>query len=107
MQVDPVRPTLKAPESTLLKLYHGKVLSNCAFKVDLRRYTEAMKARLVAAMNGTLEAAKVPMPPKRALLSELALKVGGLLRTTTRPRLNLLLLLRASWVYSEQALDRR
>jgi len=41
VQVDPIKPTLKAPGSMLLKLrYVGPVL-NFAFKVNLRRYTTA------------------------------------------------------------------
>jgi hypothetical protein len=33
-----MKPALKAPESQLLKLEHEKVLSNHAFKFNLRRY---------------------------------------------------------------------
>ena len=40
MQVDRIKPTLKAPKSKLLKLEHEKVHSNCAFKFNLRRSTE-------------------------------------------------------------------
>ena len=39
MQVDPIKPTLKATESKPLKLEHEKTLSNFAFKVNVRRYT--------------------------------------------------------------------
>jgi len=38
VQVDTLKPTLKAPKSKHLKLEHEKMLSNCAFKVNLRRY---------------------------------------------------------------------
>jgi hypothetical protein len=41
VQVDPIKPTLKAPKSTLLNLEHEKSLSNYAFKFNLRRYTWA------------------------------------------------------------------
>ena len=41
VQVDPIKPTLKAPKSKLLKLEHEKVLSNYAFKLKFRRYTTA------------------------------------------------------------------
>jgi len=34
-----MKPTLRPPISKLLKLEHEKVLSNCGFKFNLRRYT--------------------------------------------------------------------
>jgi hypothetical protein len=40
VQVDPVKPTLKAPGSKRLKLKHDEPLSNFAFKISLRRYTK-------------------------------------------------------------------
>jgi hypothetical protein len=40
VQVDPIKPTLKAPKSKLSKLAHEKVLSNCAFKFHLHRSIE-------------------------------------------------------------------
>ena len=36
-----MKPTLKAPESDHWKLEHEKLLSNFAFKFNLRRYTVA------------------------------------------------------------------
>ena len=47
MQVDPVKPMLKAPGIKLLKLRYDETLSNFAFNIDLRRYTTA------AVFNGT------------------------------------------------------
>ena len=41
MQVDPMRPTLKAPGSKRLKPEHEKLLSNFALNVNLRCYREA------------------------------------------------------------------
>ena len=38
MQVDPIKPTLKAPGIHRLKLNYVKLLSNFAFKFNLRRY---------------------------------------------------------------------
>jgi hypothetical protein len=35
-----VKPTLKAPDTKQFKLKHGKLLSNFAFKINLRRYTK-------------------------------------------------------------------
>ena len=40
MQLDPIKPTLKAPGFKLLKLNYDKPLSNFAFKFNLRRYTQ-------------------------------------------------------------------
>ena len=39
MQVDPIKPTLKAPGSKLLKLKYDELLSSFAFNFNLRRYT--------------------------------------------------------------------
>jgi hypothetical protein len=38
VQVDPFNTTLKAPVSKSLKLKHDNLLSNVAFKLNLRRY---------------------------------------------------------------------
>jgi hypothetical protein len=40
VQVDPIKPTLKAPGIKLVKLKHDKPLSNIAFKFNLHRYTK-------------------------------------------------------------------
>ena len=40
MQVDPMKPTLKAPGIKLLKLECDEPLSEFAFKFNLRRYSE-------------------------------------------------------------------
>ena len=42
VQVDPIKPTLKAPGTKLLKLQYDKPLSTFAFKFNLRRYTLEM-----------------------------------------------------------------
>jgi lipoate-protein ligase A len=39
VQVDPIKPTLKAPGTKRLKLKYDDPLSNFAFKFNLRRYT--------------------------------------------------------------------
>ena len=39
MQVDPIKPTLRALEYERLKLKCDELLSNVAFKINLRRYT--------------------------------------------------------------------
>ena len=43
MQVDPIKPTLKAPGTVRLKLKYDEPPSNFAFKFKLRRYTEVAK----------------------------------------------------------------
>jgi len=40
VHVDPIRPRLKAPGSPHLKLKCGDLLSNFAFKFNLRRYSK-------------------------------------------------------------------
>ena len=40
MQVDPMKPTLKAPGIKLLEVKYDKPLSNFAFKFNLRRCIE-------------------------------------------------------------------
>jgi len=39
VQVDPIKPTLKAPGTKRLKLEYYKLLSSFAFKFNLRRYS--------------------------------------------------------------------
>ena len=39
VQVDPFKPTLKAPVSKRLKLKYDILLSNFAFRFNLRRYS--------------------------------------------------------------------
>ena len=42
VQIDPMKPVLKAPGSMLLKLGNDAPLSNFAFKLNLRRYTSLL-----------------------------------------------------------------
>ena len=41
VQVDPMKPALKPPGTKRLKLTYDKLLSNVAFKINLRRYSLA------------------------------------------------------------------
>jgi hypothetical protein len=41
VQVDPIKPTLKAPGTKRLKLYYDEPPSNFGFKCNLRHYTAA------------------------------------------------------------------
>jgi hypothetical protein len=47
VQVDPIKPTLKAPGTKRLKLKFDILLSNFAFKFNLRRYIKAKSGKLV------------------------------------------------------------
>ena len=40
VQVDPIKPTLKAPGTKRLKLKHDILLSSFSFNFNVRRYTE-------------------------------------------------------------------
>ena len=42
MQVDPIKPTLEAPEINLLTLKYDDPLSTFAFKINLRLYIEGV-----------------------------------------------------------------
>ena len=60
MQVDPIKPTLKAPGTKRLKLKYVKLLSillkfclNFASNFNLRRYTKASTARGTAVLIAT------------------------------------------------------
>jgi hypothetical protein len=48
VQVEPIKPTLKAPGIKLLKLKCDVLLSNYAFKFNLRYYIQARLAALAA-----------------------------------------------------------
>ena len=48
VQVDPIKPKLKAPGTKRLKLKRDEPLSNFAFKINLRRYTMDVTAGLAA-----------------------------------------------------------
>ena len=55
VQVDPVKPKLKAPGTKRFKLtYHGQ-LSDFAFKFNLRRFTKATGLRPVAMLACTTQ----------------------------------------------------
>jgi len=46
VQLDPVKPTLKAPGTMPLTLKYDKLPSNSAFNFDLRRYTKVVELGL-------------------------------------------------------------
>jgi len=48
VQVDPIKPTMKAPGTQALKLQYHKLLSTFAFKFNLRRYSKVGAIRVEA-----------------------------------------------------------
>ena len=66
MQVDPIKPTLKAPGTNPLTLKNDEALSTFAFKINLRRYN---KEKLQADMDFCRVA--------RGLHSTTILPIGG------------------------------
>ena len=68
MQVDPIKPTLKAPGSMHLRLRYDGAVSNFAFKFNMCRYIEAgARAGLIAPDQVTFDYLKGrPMAPRGA-----------------------------------------
>jgi len=48
VQVDPIKPTLKAPGTQQLKLKYDEPLSNFAFNFKLHRYTTGLAVAMAA-----------------------------------------------------------
>ena len=61
MQVDPIKPTLKAPGTKRLKLKCDILLSTSAFKFNLRRYTEQAASAVVTANGRVPTGGSVPL----------------------------------------------
>ena len=69
MQVEPIKPTLKAPGINLLKLKYNKRLSTFAFKCNLRRYTvvgTALIPNILDYRDGCLHTVQLPLINKNA-----------------------------------------
>ena len=68
VQLDPIKPTMKAPGIKLLKLKYDKPLSNFAFKFNLRHYNsehnihKQRQLRELAEINGTIKAGAYTRP---------------------------------------------
>jgi len=73
VQVDPIKPTLKAPGTKRLKLKYDELLSNFAFDFNLRRYNEA----ITSLPDYTVQAWGIPID---------ATKVGRCRLTHSTPR---------------------
>ena len=54
MQIDPVRPVLKAPGTKRLKLKYNETSLNFAFKFDLRRFVKANMTAALASEHGAV-----------------------------------------------------
>ena len=52
MQVEPIKPTSKAPGTKRLTLKYDEPLSNFAFKFNLRRYTMMVRSSVRHALGG-------------------------------------------------------
>jgi len=76
VQVDPMKPTSKAPGIKLLKLKYEKSLSNFAFKLNLRRYIEGHFT--------CVECGKTPVGRCRLTLSKPVLKAPVVSALDTR-----------------------
>jgi hypothetical protein len=70
VQVDPIKPALKAPGSKGLELISDAPLSNCAFKFNLRRYSVGRRHE-----QGAVRRRAVQVDPTKP-----ALKAPGTLR---------------------------
>ena len=87
MQIEPIRPTLKAPRSKHLKLKYDVPLSNCAFNFNLRRYIKGSDTELeelLKSLQAQYEAGKkkkddtiAAMSPKLTLLRSVKRAKGG------------------------------
>jgi len=64
VQLDPIKPKLKAPGTKRLKLEYDYLLSSFAFKINLRRYTVAAAhvAAFMASAGSLLDAADLARP---------------------------------------------
>jgi len=105
VQLEPIKPTLKAPGTKSLKLNYDEPLSFFAFKLNLRRYNEDRLAMLMSKIDDIInsvvrqcsfDAFEAKVHSARAagtLTPDEMTTAGGALRLSTRPTLNLLLLL--------------
>jgi hypothetical protein len=55
VQLDPFKPTLKAPGTKRLKLKHDRLVSSFAFKFKLRRYMKVVLSTNVAETSITID----------------------------------------------------
>jgi len=80
VQVDPIKSTLKPPGTQHLKAKYDKLLSNFAFKFNMRPYTKAAAAKAAAAKKARV-AGKAPThlgstPAARAAAAAAAAAAG-------------------------------
>ena len=70
MQVDPIKPALKAPGIRPLKLKCDEPLSNFALNFNLRRYNQAMPTTYSAELRECISACLTKEPARRPDLDE-------------------------------------
>ena len=69
MQVDPIKPTLKAPGTERLRLECDEPLSNFAFKFNLRRYRLEQVRQLLSSGGARKQVASTKVGQCRLTLS--------------------------------------
>jgi hypothetical protein len=85
VQVDPIKPTFKAPGTQHLNLIYNELLSNIGFKFDLRRYTEAASAAATRLTNFPGDEAAL-RAAKEAIAALMDATVGRCTLTLSNPR---------------------
>jgi hypothetical protein len=82
VQVDPIKPTLKAPGTKRLKLEYDELLSMFGFKFDLRRYTkESGERRRLAITSAGSSGAPAPDAALRPLIRSSGAVAGAYTRS--------------------------
>jgi len=82
VQVDPIKPTLKAPGTKCLKLKYDEPLPIFAFNFNLHRYNEAVTTMMLDPVNQCLVAA---MMDRKIRLFDMAQLEGLKAGAYTRP----------------------
>jgi hypothetical protein len=62
VQVDPIKPKLKAPGTKRLKLTYDQLLSSFAFKFNLRRYNKVFEVPELRVLGQDLEVGQTLNP---------------------------------------------
>jgi hypothetical protein len=98
VQVEPIKPTLKAPGTNLVTLNHDEPLSTFAFDFNLRRYSMGPGVEQDAAYAAAPSPAS-PTPTRAMTDSAVTVNVGRGLHSSTF-RLNVSTFCWISWVHN-------
>jgi hypothetical protein len=82
VQVEPIKPTLKAPGTVRLSLQYDELLSSFPFKVNLRRYTLASAATMHAQLESAVAARLAAFEQEAARAEAAAANTVGRCRLT-------------------------